>query len=288
MAVNTSYRLLIVEDDPDISAMLQEYFERQGYRVRATAWGEEAIAQCREAPPDLILLDVHLPDIDGFEVFARLRGHFRHHLLPVIFLTERRGRDEKLTGLELGAVDYITKPFDLEELSLRVRNAVSGIVPIITTSISSATVEQVHSLIDRGEWAALYLRLQALDSLGGAHSSQISNKTFQTVAKALESVAESGGDEDFVVHLSGNDFVLVTAPSRVDKLRGEIVARLPRLLRRLSMSERKSAGGGTVASRISVGIGLLSSTQFPSDGDQGVAEGPPGDVMWLESFSLDL
>jgi DNA-binding response OmpR family regulator len=123
MRVDTPYQLLIVEDDLDTSTMLQEFFDRQGYQVRVTAWGEEAIAQCRKAPPDLILLDVRLPDMDGYEVYARLRQNLREQHVPAIFMTERRSRDARLTGLELGAVDYITKPFDLEELSLRVRNA---------------------------------------------------------------------------------------------------------------------------------------------------------------------
>ena len=112
MNVDTPYRLLIVEDEPDTSAMLEEFFRLKGYRVRITAWGEKAIAQCREDPPDLIVLDVRLPDMDGYEVYARVRQQLRTRYTPVIFLTEKRSRDNKLTGLQLGAVDYMTKPFD--------------------------------------------------------------------------------------------------------------------------------------------------------------------------------
>ena len=110
------HTLLIVEDDPDTSEMLRVYFEAQGYRVVTAADGQEGLKKCRMEPPDLILLDVRLPDIDGFEVGQYLQEDVRMSRLPVIFVTERRGRDDRIMGLKLGAIDYITKPFDVQEL----------------------------------------------------------------------------------------------------------------------------------------------------------------------------
>src|SRR3970282_2844981 len=84
---------------------------------------EDAVRTAQDGTPDLVILDIRLPDIDGYEVCRQLRSHRRTENLPIIFLTARRDRIDKLQGLELGVVDYITKPFDIQELRLRVRNA---------------------------------------------------------------------------------------------------------------------------------------------------------------------
>ncbi|HID62834.1 MAG TPA: response regulator transcription factor, partial [Anaerolineae bacterium] len=115
-------KILIVEDDLDTSDMLRVYFEAQGYEVLTAAWGGDALEICQKTLPDLIIQDIRLPDIDGYEICRRLRDNLRTSQIPFIFLTEKRERDDKIAGLKLGAVDYITKPFDVQELRLRVRN----------------------------------------------------------------------------------------------------------------------------------------------------------------------
>ena len=114
--------ILVVEDDPDIANMLRLYFAGDTYSVAVTALGNKALDMCRKQMPSLIILDIMLPDTDGFSVFQHLRADPYTKHIPVIFLTQRDARTDQLTGLELGASDYITKPFDLHELKLRVRN----------------------------------------------------------------------------------------------------------------------------------------------------------------------
>ena len=116
-------KLLVVEDDVDTAEMLKIFFQGEGYDTRTIAWGEEAVEACRQDPPDVVLLDVRLPDIDGFEVCRRLRDSFATAHIPIVFLTEKNLQVDKITGLEIGAIDYITKPFDVRELKFRVRNA---------------------------------------------------------------------------------------------------------------------------------------------------------------------
>jgi DNA-binding response OmpR family regulator len=116
-------KLLVVEDDADTAEMLEIFFQGEGYDTRTIAWGEEAVETCRQDPPDVVLLDVRLPDIDGFEVCRRLRDSFATAHIPIVFLTEKSLQVDKITGLEIGAIDYITKPFDVRELKFRVRNA---------------------------------------------------------------------------------------------------------------------------------------------------------------------
>lgn len=116
-------KLLVVEDDVDTAAMLSLFFEKEGYQVLSTAWGQDALKLCQELLPDVILLDIRLPDIDGFEICRQLHNSFQTSHIPVICLTEKREQADKIEGLEAGAIDYVTKPFNLYELKLRVHNA---------------------------------------------------------------------------------------------------------------------------------------------------------------------
>lgn len=117
-------RLLVIEDDTDVAEMLVVYFSSQGYDVFNAMTGIDGIAVARSKFPNLILLDVMLPDMDGFDVCKSLRTTTLTKHIPTIFLTQRDGRADKVRGLELGADDYVTKPFDMEELRLRVQGSI--------------------------------------------------------------------------------------------------------------------------------------------------------------------
>ena len=97
-------KILIVEDDLDLSEMLNAYFRVQNYEVMTAAWGKDAVQISSEHTIDLIVLDIRLPDIDGYEVCRQLRTQRRTQDTPIIFLTEKRDRVDKLQGLELGVV----------------------------------------------------------------------------------------------------------------------------------------------------------------------------------------
>lgn len=112
-------RLLVVEDDPNIVELLSASLRFAGFDVTAAMNGADAVNSAREKQPDLVVLDVMLPDLDGFEVIRRMReGGVR---TPVVFLTARDATDDKIRGLTLGGDDYVTKPFSLEELTARIR-----------------------------------------------------------------------------------------------------------------------------------------------------------------------
>src|SRR5258708_18801801 len=117
--------LVVVEDDPDTSSLLGLYFSGYEYDVTQASRGEEGLAAARRKLPDVILLDIGLPDIDGYAVCAALRASPRTSHIPVVFLSEKASTSDRLAGLGAGAQDYITKPFDLEELRLRVQNLIS-------------------------------------------------------------------------------------------------------------------------------------------------------------------
>ncbi len=114
----TSGRILVVDDEASITELLSTALRYMGYDVTTAQTGMDALESASHAPPDLIVLDVMLPDIDGFEVCRRLRGD--GDFVPVIFLTARDAEDDRVTGFIRGGDDYVTKPFSLEELTLRI------------------------------------------------------------------------------------------------------------------------------------------------------------------------
>lgn len=121
--------LLIVEDDPEVADMLNAYFRDQGYFVASVNWGKDSVNACRTSHPDRVILDIRLPDIDGFEVARSLRSYRPTKCIPIIFLTKKRNRADRVQGLEIGADDHITKPFDIHELRLRAQNTLHRSIP---------------------------------------------------------------------------------------------------------------------------------------------------------------
>ncbi|RMH50975.1 MAG: DNA-binding response regulator [Bacteroidetes bacterium] len=114
-------RILLVEDDAELSALVAGRLRESGYEVETAATGPAALEQAAAHPPDLVLLDVMLPEMDGLEVCRRLRAAYP--LLYIIMLTARTAELDRVVGLEVGADDYVTKPFSLQELVARVRAA---------------------------------------------------------------------------------------------------------------------------------------------------------------------
>ncbi len=117
-------KILIVDDDIDLCNMLEFYFNNLGYEAHVARRGSEALLMARNARPDVILLDVVLPDSDGYTVAQTLRADRYTEHIPIIFLTAHGEREDRLTALELGAEDFISKPFDAQELRLRIERLV--------------------------------------------------------------------------------------------------------------------------------------------------------------------
>jgi two-component system alkaline phosphatase synthesis response regulator PhoP len=112
--------ILIVEDDPDIAELIARFLQKAGHRTELVTNGTSAVSRAREAEPDLIVLDVMLPGMDGLMVCQALRGDRATAAIPIIMLTARGDESDRVAGLELGADDYVTKPFSPRELTARV------------------------------------------------------------------------------------------------------------------------------------------------------------------------
>lgn len=210
-------RLLVVEDDFDISNMLKIYFNSQGYDVDTAPRGEVALDKTRQVMPHLIVLDIMLPDIDGYEVCRRLRTATRTSHIPVIFLTQKDERSDKLQGLELGADDYITKPFDIEELRLRVQNAISRAERESLTDPQSGLPsgrlieEQLRRTIREKNWAFMDLRINDFDPFKDVYGFIAANDVLRFTGMLLgEVLDELGTENDFVGHAGGDNFIVIT------------------------------------------------------------------------------
>ncbi len=225
--------ILIVEDDLDIADMLNAYFRVQGYEVMTVNWGEDGVRACTTNAPDLVILDIRLPDIDGFEVARRLRANRKTREIPIIFLTEKRERGDRLKGLELQADDYITKPFDIQELRLRVRNALQrsrqgSLTNPVTGMPEGNLVDEAISLgLETQDAALMVVSLKNLNRFREVYGFVASDDLLRAVSLMVrDAVRDLGTIEDFVGHLTPSDFLIVTRQSQVPALHDRIRKRL--------------------------------------------------------------
>lgn len=147
-------KLLLVEDDPALAELLEYRFANEGYAVRATSDGDEALLMAAEDTPDLVILDWMIEGTSGIEVCRRLRRDKSTAHVPIIMLTAREGEDDKIRGLETGADDYLTKPFSPRELLARVSAVLRRIRPALageSITVGDLSLDPVaHRVTRRG------------------------------------------------------------------------------------------------------------------------------------------
>jgi PleD family two-component response regulator len=228
----TEGNILVVEDDADIANMLRIYFEGSGYQVAIAGRGGEAVEACRAQLPHVILLDIMLPDIDGYEVCRRLRSDLRTSHVPIIFLTQKDERSDRIQGLELGGDDYITKPFDLDELGLRVRNTVERMrrdsLTSPTTGLPSGPLveDQLRRLTQEADWALIYTGIEGFGSFCDSYGFVAGEELLRYVASVVtRAVAAVGTPEDFVGHVRADEFLIVTGKATAEQLAKEVRGR---------------------------------------------------------------
>ena len=234
---NVKQKILIVEDDLDVAEMVTAYFRAQGYEVTTVNWGEDGVRACQTTHPDLAILDIRLPDIDGYEVARRLRHDRRTAHVPIIFLTEKRERADKLQGLELGADDYITKPFDIQELRLRVRNALQRISqgsltnPVSGLPEGALVDERLAAAIKNEGISLLLVSLENLDAFRETYGFVASDDVLRAFSVMIQNtMGEIGGKDDFLGHLGAAEFVLVAQSASLPALQERLRSRLTQSL----------------------------------------------------------
>jgi CheY-like chemotaxis protein len=172
--------------------------------------------------PDLVLLDVMLPDMDGYSICKALRTNMRTSHIPIIFLTAKGEKEDKIQGFQLGADDYMVKPFDIEELHMRVERALqrSSFLNLTnpTTGLPGSKLieEQMKRILPRHDWALASVGLLFFHPFTEAYGFVAGDNALRFVALFLnEAVNEKGTSEDFIGHVGGSDFILTSRPDTI-------------------------------------------------------------------------
>jgi DNA-binding response OmpR family regulator len=225
-------RLLVVEDDIDIANMLKIYFTGLKFDVDVANRGMDALDKVKHVLPHLLVLDIMLPDIDGYEVCRRLRSSTRTSHIPVIFLTQKDERSDKLQGLELGADDYITKPFDIEELKLRVQGAIrrsereSLTDPRSGLPAGRLIEEQLRRIIRATDWSLIDLRMNNFEAFKDVYGFVAGDDVIRFASMMIgEVVDELGTTSDFIGHAGGDNFIVITTNEAAPAIRQKLKER---------------------------------------------------------------
>ncbi len=270
-------RLLVVEDDIDIANMLKIYFSGMEFDVDVANRGRDALEKTKHVIPHLIVLDIMLPDIDGYEVCRNLRTNTRTSHIPVIFLTQKDERSDKLQGLELGADDYITKPFDIEELKLRVQGAIrrsereSLTDPHSGLPAGRLIEEQLRRIIREQNWALLDVRINNFESFKDVYGFVASDDVLRFAAMLItEVVDEMGTTSDFIGHAGGDNFIIISTSDAAPRIRqrlkerfaGEIQSHYNFIDRQQGFIQApKSDGSAEKVSFMTFSVGVVSPAQ---------------------------
>jgi len=213
-------KILVVDDEPTIVELIEESLRMDGFDTARAYSGEEALESLNRDPPDLVLLDLMLPGMGGYEVCRQMQKDVRLSQIPVIMLTAKSAVADRVAGYQKGADDYITKPFDAEELLVRVRAQLHHLYHENTNELTglpgSAAVENA---IDRrtatpdDPWSIIYVDIENFTVYNEVYSYLEGDEMIKMAAGVIrEAVGGQGSPTDFVGHMGGDNFVIITLP----------------------------------------------------------------------------
>jgi PleD family two-component response regulator len=252
------YKILVVDDEDHIRRILKFQLEKHGYEVVLAENGEVALELVRREGPDLILLDLMMPRIDGFETCRRIRQNFQTSQIPVIILTAKSELPDKIKGLQDGANDYLIKPYSNEELLLRVRNVLEWSLrqkeanPLTGLPGNRAIEKELQARIEsKAPFAFLYLDIDNFKPYNDHYGYQKGDDAILFLGDIItEAVNSLGGGDDFVGHIGGDDFVVITSPERSEFIARHIIDEFDRGSLVLLREEDISRGFMEVRSRL--------------------------------------
>jgi diguanylate cyclase (GGDEF)-like protein len=228
-----SERILVVDDDPDILQVVKINLELEGYEVETAEDGREAVDKAMAEPPQLILLDIMMPRMDGLTALRRIRSHGATGNTSVILLTARGLPEDRVRGLELGADDYITKPFDIGELVARVKavlrrtQAARDLSPLTGLPGNFRIGQEIEQHISSGRYFALiHCDLDNFKAFNDHYGFMRGDEVIRFCARCMTTATEETGEpEAFVGHIGGDDFVALMSADRAEEFCKRVIER---------------------------------------------------------------
>ncbi|MFA6308747.1 MAG: response regulator [Clostridia bacterium] len=243
-------KILIIDDTELMVKIISDILTEAGYDVFSASDGYDGIQKVREEKPDLVLLDVVMPGIDGFEVCKILRDDDSNNLMPIIILTAQDNDDDKLSGLELGADDYIIKPFNPRELLGRVRNTLRR----IDRNRSANPLTGLHGNIEiqseinqkiakKLKFNVIYADLDNFKAFNDVYGYANGDTAIKLTADIIsDDVNTFGGANDFVGHVGGDDFIIITTADKSEQICKAIVSDFDKKIVNLYSNEDRDNG----------------------------------------------
>ncbi|MBN1384917.1 MAG: response regulator [Elusimicrobia bacterium] len=224
-------KIIVADDDSGIAELIKFTFENEGHNVKVFRNGLDAYEAVLKEMPDLVILDVMMPKMNGYEVCEKLKGVSSTRLIPVIILTSQSQTKDKLTGLKLGADDYITKPFDSLELLARAEGIINrysetrAVNPLTGLPGNVSIEKEVSARIGAGKkFAVLWIDLDNFKSYNDNYGFEKGDVIIKQTAKfIIDAVHQLGTSEDMIGHVGGDDFIVVTEISSAENICKEII-----------------------------------------------------------------
>jgi len=268
--------VLVADDDPHVRQLLELVLGDDGYEVISASNGHELIRMAQEHTPGLILVDLMMPQMDGFEAIRQMRNDSRTAHIPMVILTARSRSGDIVTGFETGADDYIAKPFNISELLARVKGHLRRAAqrPVLNplTGLPSGVLlsqELRRRLAQQSAFALLYADLDNFKVFNDTYGFSCGDRAILLLASILQRVlAVHGNADDFIGHIGGDDFAVLTTPDRSRALCRAIVDVFDDEIRSLYSPEDQLRGYFSAVDRhgvlrrfglMSISIGVVSS-----------------------------
>ncbi|GAC1557662.1 MAG: hypothetical protein PVS3B3_00780 [Ktedonobacteraceae bacterium] len=241
--------ILVVEDEPTLAELLKETLDIEGYHTVTVLNGEDAVQFVLREMPHLIILDIMLPGMNGYEVVKQLRAHPKTMIIPIIVLSACVSHTDKTYAFELGADNYITKPFNTDELLARIhrqlKRAQQGSLSPLTQLPGGLQLESAISnkLNSSDPWSLLYLDLDNFKAFNDVYGFLAGNNMILLVGQVCQRVVyEFGNITDFVGHIGGDDFLIMTTLDKAQLLCDQILERYKQQSRALYRHEDLARG----------------------------------------------
>jgi diguanylate cyclase (GGDEF)-like protein len=282
-------KILIIDDTELMVRYIADILKAADYDVVSASNGLEGIQKVREEKPDLVILDVIMPGMDGFEVCKALRDDESNNLMPIIMLTAQDDEDNKLTGLELGADDYIIKPFNPREFTSRVRNTLKRIDrnrwanPLTGLQGNLELQAEInHRIAKKQTFCVIYADLDNFKAYNDVYGFFSGDTAIRLTAHIIwNSVHLKGTNRDFIGHVGGDDFVVISAPECADAICENIIRDFSEKILELYSQEDREKGYILTTDRqgqvrkypiMSISIGVVSNEHRELDNHIQVAE----------------